>query len=103
MSKAYINFCRYGIQGFFKSITEKPYVLDKSRGWGIEYNLLEKIFPNPKVVCVVRDIRSIYSSMEKNFRKNPHLLQAANLPSTTSIHHFPIPVPYQKDRDQPAY
>lgn len=72
MSKAYINFCRYGIQGFFKSITEKPYVLDKSRGWGIEYNLLEKIFPNPKVVCVVRDIRSIYSSMEKNFRKNPH-------------------------------
>ena len=46
MSKAYINFCRYGIQGFFKSITEKPYVLDKSRGWGIEYNLLEKIYQN---------------------------------------------------------
>lgn len=72
MSEAYINFCRDGMQGFFKSITEKPFILDKSRGWGIEYNLLEIFFHKPKVVCMVRDIRSIFSSMEKNFRKNPH-------------------------------
>jgi sulfotransferase len=30
------------------------------------------INPEPKIICMVRDIRSIYSSMEKNFRKNPH-------------------------------
>jgi sulfotransferase len=28
--------------------------------------------PEPKIICMVRDIRAIYSSMEKNFRKNPH-------------------------------
>jgi sulfotransferase len=27
---------------------------------------------NPKVICMIRDARSIYCSMEKNFRKNPH-------------------------------
>ena len=72
MSEAFFNFCRKGIEGFFEPLTEKPYVLDKSRGWGINYNLLDKFYPDPKIVCMVRDIRSIYSSMEKNFRKNPH-------------------------------
>jgi len=72
MDLAFINFCKEGIQGFFKPLTNKPYVLDKSRGWGINYRLLELFQDNPKVVCMVRDLRSIYSSMEKNFRKNPH-------------------------------
>jgi sulfotransferase len=30
------------------------------------------LYPNPKIICMVRDVRSVYSSMEKNFRKNPH-------------------------------
>jgi sulfotransferase len=72
MDQAFISFCRDGIQGFFKPLTDKPYVLDKSRGWSINYRLLELFQESPKIVCMVRDIRSIYSSMEKNFRKNPH-------------------------------
>ncbi len=70
MKKGWLNFCRQGVEGFFNGITDKKYVVDKSRGWGIHYNFLNSFYPNPKIVCMVRDLRSIYTSMEKNFRKN---------------------------------
>jgi len=73
MKIGFINFCYYGLQGFFTGITDKPYVLDKSRGWGVHYNFLNSFYENPKVICMVRDPRDIFASMEKNFRKNQHL------------------------------
>jgi sulfotransferase len=73
MSPAFFSFCREGMFGYFNKLTDKPFVLDKSRGWGIHYNFLNSFYPNPKIVCMIRDLRSIYSSMEKNFRKNQHL------------------------------
>jgi sulfotransferase len=45
--------------------------MDKSRGWGIHYGFLNSFYPEPKIVCMVRDPRAIYASMEKNYRKNP--------------------------------
>ena len=72
MEKAFIGFCRFGMQGYFSAITDKPYILDKSRDWGINYGLINLFQENPKIICMVRDLRSVYSSMEKNFRKNPH-------------------------------
>jgi len=72
MEKAFLNFCRQGFVGYFDALTEKPYILDKNRGWGVQYNLANMLYENPKIVCMVRDIRAIFSSMEKNFRKNPH-------------------------------
>lgn len=71
MKKGWLNFCRHGLNGFFSGITNKKYVVDKSRGWGIHYNFLNSFYPNPKIVCMVRDLRCIYTSMEKNFRKHP--------------------------------
>jgi sulfotransferase len=73
MKTGFLNFCREGMFGFYNVITDKPYVVDKSRGWGIHYGFLETFYPEPKVVCMIRDPRSIYASMEKNFRKNQHL------------------------------
>lgn len=73
MKKGFLNFCHYGIQGFFAGVTDKPYVLDKSRGWGVHYGFLNSFYPGAKVVCMVRDPRDIFASMEKNFRKNQHL------------------------------
>lgn len=70
MKKGWFNFCRQGIEGFFNGITDKKYVVDKSRGWGIHYNFLNSFYSEPKIVCIVRDLRSVYASMEKNFRKN---------------------------------
>jgi len=70
MSQAFTSYCKSGLEGFFNGITDKPYVLDKSRGWGIHYGFLNSFYPNPKIICMVRDLRSVFSSMEKNFRKN---------------------------------
>jgi sulfotransferase len=72
MEQAFLGFCRAGMQGFFNNITSKDFIVDKSRDWGIHYNLLNMLYPNPKIICMVRDVRSVYCSMEKNFRKNPH-------------------------------
>jgi sulfotransferase len=73
MRQGFSSFCRGGVEGFFNGITDKPYVLDKSRGWGIHYNFLKSFYPNPKIICMVRDLRGVFASMEKNFRKNQHL------------------------------
>lgn len=73
MKKGFLNFCNQGVMGFFNALTDKPYVLDKSRGWGYYYDFLNSFYPNPKVICMVRDPRDIYASMEKNHRKYPEL------------------------------
>jgi sulfotransferase len=73
MKQGFLNFCKEGVFGFFNGITDKKYVMDKSRGWGIHYGFLNSFYPNPKIVCMVRDPRDIYCSMEKNFRKFPFL------------------------------
>jgi len=70
MEEGFKGFCRGGIESFFRSITDKPYVVDKSRGWGIHYNFLSSFYPEPKIICMIRDPRDIFASMEKNFRKN---------------------------------
>jgi sulfotransferase len=88
MKKGWLNFCNQGLIGFYNGITQKKYVVDKSRGWGIHYNFLNSFYPNPKIVCMVRDLRSIYASMEKNFRKNPEkdsgIVNWAELKGTTT-------------------
>lgn len=71
MRKAWLSFCENGLNGYYDAITDAPYIMDKSRGWGIHYDFLETFIEKPKVICMVRDLRSVFSSMEKNFRKNP--------------------------------
>jgi sulfotransferase len=88
MRSGFTSFCREGVLGFFNGITDKPYVLDKSRGWGIHYGFLNSFYPEPKIICLVRDLRGIFASMEKNFRKNQHMdsgiVNHANLTGTTT-------------------
>jgi len=71
--RGFLNYCRFGFYGFMQSITNKQYFLDKSRMWGAYYDLISLIEPNPKIILMVRDLRSIYSSMEKKFRQNPDI------------------------------
>jgi sulfotransferase len=70
MKLGFIRFCHDGIFGFYNAITNKKYVLDKSRGWGIHYGFLNEIEPDPKIICMVRDLKDIYASLEKKFRNN---------------------------------
>ena len=69
----YYDFCKSGIQGYIKSLTDKPIFLDKNRDWGNYYPLISNIVPNPKVIFMVRDLRDIMASMEKKFRANPDI------------------------------
>jgi sulfotransferase len=71
MEKGFINFCKQGMEGYFNGITDKKYVMDKSRGWGVYRPFLESFYPDPKVICLVRDLRAVVSSYEKIYRKNP--------------------------------
>jgi len=73
MKKGWLNFCRSGMEGFYAGVTDKRYVIDKSRGWGVHYGFLNAFYPEPKIVCMIRDLRSVFSSMEKNFRKHPEM------------------------------
>ena len=73
MNDAFLGYCKGAIEGYFKNITNKKYVIDKSRGWGINYNFLNMFYDDPKIVCMIRDLRDVYASMEKNYRKNPNI------------------------------
>ena len=69
--EGFYAFCSHGIDGYVASQTSKPYYLDKNRVWGFYYNLLSKMIEKPKVLYMVRDLPSIFASMEKKFRMNP--------------------------------
>ena len=87
MKTGFLSFCRNGMDGYYNAITDKKYVIDKSRGWGIHYDFLNLIYPNPKIVVMVRDLRDVFASMEKNYRKNPDkanpILNWAQMAGTT--------------------
>ena len=68
MEEAFRGFCSAGLQGYFKNITKKKYILDKSRGWAINYKFLNAFYENPKIVTLIRNPADIFSSMEKKFR-----------------------------------
>ena len=89
METGFKEFCRQGMFGFYNSITDKKYVLDKSRGWGVYRQFLNEVYPNPKIICMVRDLRSILCSYEKIYRKNPLIQDPIRNDSTgqgTTIH-----------------
>jgi sulfotransferase len=65
-------------------------VVDKSRGWGVHFDMLTMIMgEEPKIICMVRDLRQILSSMEKKFRQTPDkhrpIENHANLTGTTTF------------------
>lgn len=74
MENGFKGFCKYGLLGYYHSITDKPYVIDKSRGWGYYQDFLDFFYPEPKIICMLRDPRAIFASMEKIHRKNPQIV-----------------------------
>lgn len=71
MKSAFLTYCRYAMEGYFDALTDKNIVIDKSRSWCVNKSFLEAFYPNPKIICIVRDLRDILASMEKNYRKHP--------------------------------
>lgn len=88
MEKGFKSFLKAGLYGFYEPLTDRPYVVEKCRGWGSEYAFINEFDPNPKIICMVRDLRAIYASMEKKFRQNPlidhHLANWGDLTGTNT-------------------
>ena len=71
MLRAWRGFCKQGIQGYAEGLSEKPNICIKSRGIGIHHNWYSTFMGEDiKVICMVRNLKSLYSSMEKIFRAN---------------------------------
>jgi len=67
--KTWLAFCRGGMHAYAEAYTDRPNLCIKTRGGTIHYRLFESILgEKPKMICMVRDLRSILSSMEKIHR-----------------------------------
>ena len=73
MSKAFSSYCKGGIEGYCSALlegTNKNNVVLKSRGWGVYRGFIETFYPNPKIICLVRDLKDVVCSYEKIYRAN---------------------------------
>jgi sulfotransferase len=51
---------------------DKEIIFDTNRCWSGKLEVLHDIFPEAKVICCVRDIKSILNSFEHIYRQNPY-------------------------------
>jgi sulfotransferase len=72
MFNAFLNMCRGMAESYYEALTDRPYIVDKNRGWAHYYEWVDQWNPNPKIICLVRDLRAVFGSMEKIYRKNRH-------------------------------
>jgi sulfotransferase len=100
MERAFLGFCKAGLYGYFNSLTDRPYVIDKSRAWIGNFRFANCIEPGAKAIVMIRDLRSIFASMEKNYRRNPHKdplivdgAQLKNMTVNSRLQHFSVSPP----------
>ena len=75
--KTWRGFCWGGLDGYAKAYTDKPNLCIKTRGGTIHYNWFKSFMPyEPKMICMVRNLKSIIASMEKLYRNNQENHQA---------------------------
>lgn len=71
MLMAWRGFCAGGLQGYCEGLTNKPNVCIKSRGIGIHYSWYKSFMQEePKILCMVRNLKGVFASMEKIYREN---------------------------------
>jgi sulfotransferase len=70
-TKAWLGFCKGGLEGYAKAYTDKPNFCIKTRGGTIHYRWFQAFMDEkPKMICMVRNLKSVFASMEKLYRKN---------------------------------
>ena len=108
MKMAQLSASKEMMHGYYKAITNRPIVIDKSRQWMWNYYLLTQIIGDkPKMLCMIRDLRDVFTSMEKIWRKNSHLpigpdnqarLQNMTVEQRIATWSHEIPVGYATER-----
>lgn len=63
-----INACRGFINGWFWE-TDKPWVVDKNRGWLHHLDMMQLLDPNCHMLVCVRELGQIYGSIEAQHQK----------------------------------
>lgn len=61
------------LRGLFQSYyaeQDEPVIFDTNRAWTAKLPALMEVFPDAKVICLVRDVSWIMDSMERQFRQN---------------------------------
>lgn len=61
------------LRGLFDSYyadRDEPVIFDTNRAWTAKLPALMQVFPEARVVCLVRDVSWIMDSMERQFRQN---------------------------------
>ena len=72
MSSSLTNYVKFGMQGWFSAMTDKPVAISKSRGWDKYLNFLFHAYDDPKFIVIIRDLRDIICSFEKLSHKYPN-------------------------------
>ena len=69
--KTWRGFCWGGMKGYVDAYTDKPNICIKTRGATIHHDWFSAFMPyEPKMICLVRNLKSIIASMEKIYRSN---------------------------------
>lgn len=64
------NILKSIVYAYNNSVTDRPIVFNKSRGWATQIELLENIIQKPiKMISTVRKVTCILASLEKLYRK----------------------------------
>ena len=63
------RFLRGLFDSYYADQTE-PVIFDTNRAWTAQLPALMRVFPEAKVICLVRDVAWIMDSMERQFRQN---------------------------------
>lgn len=70
--QSFRNFCKGGLESYCNTLTDKPFIVLKGRGWKGNISWLENFSgKKPMIFCMVRNLKSIAASFEKLHRKNP--------------------------------
>lgn len=59
-----------GIVDSYYAQHKEPVIFDTNRAWSAKLPILMRLFPDAKVVCLVRDVSWIMDSIERQFREN---------------------------------
>jgi sulfotransferase len=59
------------VEGYYHAIHPSHTVFDTNRGWTARLELIDRLFPDAKVICCVRHVPWIMDSVERLIRANP--------------------------------
>jgi len=111
--QAWRNFCKGGLDAYVNTLTDKQFVVLKSRGWKGNVKWMSNFLgEKPKIFCMVRNLKGIAASFEKLHRKNPdktsqwfveHEVRGTTVSKRVDMYMKNMPVNISLDRIQELY